>query len=63
MPHRLLTLDGTTILLSATSAGATVVAWMTEHEIMGGFVLFTIGVLNLGKTYAHLTGKKKDKKI
>lgn len=61
MPYRVISLDYTTILLSATGVGASVIAWMSEHEIMGGWVLFTLGLLQAAKAYAIFTGKRKDK--
>lgn len=61
MPYRLVNIDITTILLSATGVGASIIAWMSEHEIMGGWVLFTLGLLQTAKAYAIFTGKKKDK--
>jgi len=54
-------IDFTTIILTITGTGASIVAWMSEHELMGGWVLFTLGVLQLAKAYAVFTGKKKDK--
>lgn len=49
------------MLLNVTSLGS-VLAWVTEYAsgFAGGFVLFTIGVLNLAKAYSTIREFKKD---
>lgn len=62
MPQRIFEhLDLQMVFLNVTSLGS-VIAWATEHAsgIGGGFVLFTVGVLNLSKAYS--TVKKAEDK-
>ncbi len=61
MPARLLAhLDLQMLFLNVTSLGS-VIAWVTEYAsgFAGGFVLFTVGVLNLAKAYATFKGYQK----
>ncbi len=60
MPQRLLEIDFQMIALNITSFGS-IVAWVTENAtgFAGGFVLFSVGVLNLAKAYSTIKGKKK----
>lgn len=60
MISKILSIDFTTVILTGTGAAASVVAWMSEHEIMGGWVLFTLGVLQLAKAYAVYKKGKTD---
>ena len=62
MPTRLLNnLDLQMLILNVTSLGS-VVAWVTEYAsgFAGGFVLFTVGVLNLAKAYATFKNPKRE---
>ena len=65
MPHRLMNIDLQMLGLNVASLGS-IVAWITEHAtgFAGGFVLVTVGVLNLAKAYSTIkeARRKRDKK-
>tara|TARA_R110002110_G_scaffold13212_4_gene63428 strand:+ start:78 stop:275 length:198 start_codon:yes stop_codon:yes gene_type:complete len=62
MPNRLINTDLQILALNITSLGS-VIAWVTENAtgFGGGFVLFTVGILNLAKAYSTVKHGKREK--
>ena len=67
MPQRIVdfahSLDINLLALNAASV-ASLFAWASEHMtgIAGGFVMFSVGILNLAKAYdVYKNGSKKNK--
>ena len=61
MPASLLAHLGLQMLFWNVTSLGSVIAWVTEYAsgFAGGFVLFTVGVLNLAKAYATFKGHQK----
>lgn len=64
MPYRLLQIDWQMVALNAASGSALIAESVTENATSWtvGFLIVTVGVLNLAKAYSTVREAKKKKK-